>query len=209
MKERSVELDIAKGIGILCVILGHINIGSLAIVIYAFHLPLFFMITGSCYKYIPNQMEFIRRKTKGYLIPYVTFAVFLVAVQVITATGDKRMALIHGLTGMILQRRYTVLWFLATLYIGIIIFDRVCRLMKNSPQYIILSSAVLSIVGIMYIKIGGSVLPWNIETAFSIQLFFAIGYIVNRFDILKNLKRIKMNTLLLITILAGMGGGAF
>ncbi|MBQ7276495.1 MAG: hypothetical protein IJS58_04510 [Bacilli bacterium] len=47
-KYRNIGMDIAEGIGILLMILGHVHISELVInhLIYAFHMPLFFIISG-------------------------------------------------------------------------------------------------------------------------------------------------------------------
>lgn len=42
--KRMIEYDIAKGIGIIAVLLGHSKIG--VDIIYTFHMPLFFVISG-------------------------------------------------------------------------------------------------------------------------------------------------------------------
>ena len=39
-------IDTAKGIGLLCVILGHLSIPYLDMWIYFFHMPLFFFLSG-------------------------------------------------------------------------------------------------------------------------------------------------------------------
>ncbi len=39
-------VDIARGIGIILVILGHIGIGKVGKFIYSFHIPLFFFLSG-------------------------------------------------------------------------------------------------------------------------------------------------------------------
>ena len=44
---RNVTFDIMKGLGIICMILGHIPIGGITQqVIYSFHMPMFFFISG-------------------------------------------------------------------------------------------------------------------------------------------------------------------
>ena len=50
--KRLDNLDVAKGIGILLVIFGHCQlgwIGSVHSLIYSFHMPLFFFISGVCF----------------------------------------------------------------------------------------------------------------------------------------------------------------
>ena len=45
--KRILAFDLLKGVGILLVILGHIEIPhSLKTVIYSFHMPLFFFVSG-------------------------------------------------------------------------------------------------------------------------------------------------------------------
>lgn len=45
-------IDIVKGIGLLCVILGHLSAPNqiARILVYSFHMPLFFFISGYLYK---------------------------------------------------------------------------------------------------------------------------------------------------------------
>lgn len=45
IKSRDIAVDVAKGIGILLVILGHLK-NPLMDFIYAFHMPLFFFVSG-------------------------------------------------------------------------------------------------------------------------------------------------------------------
>ncbi|MBF1069294.1 MAG: acyltransferase family protein, partial [Prevotellaceae bacterium] len=48
--KRIEALDIAKGIGIILVIIGHMSSSYLRDWIYSFHMPLFFIISGICFK---------------------------------------------------------------------------------------------------------------------------------------------------------------
>ncbi len=45
-KKRLDYMDIAKGFGIICVIVGHMGYRALDRVIFSFHMPLFFLISG-------------------------------------------------------------------------------------------------------------------------------------------------------------------
>lgn len=48
--KRIEALDVAKGIGIILVIIGHLSSSYLHDWIYSFHMPLFFIISGICFK---------------------------------------------------------------------------------------------------------------------------------------------------------------
>ncbi len=44
--ERLQYVDIARGLTMLCVILGHMELDNLNILIFSFHIPLFFLVSG-------------------------------------------------------------------------------------------------------------------------------------------------------------------
>ena len=76
---RIVSFDILKGGGILLVILGHIQIPyMLKTVIYSFHMPLFFFVSGCFFRPI-SLREFFAKKTRQLLIPWAFFAFLLFA----------------------------------------------------------------------------------------------------------------------------------
>lgn len=67
-------IDIAKIIGIYLVVLCHMNLENRDFwhFVYAFHMPLFFLISGILYKDRTFQ-EIVTNNSKKLLIPYVTF----------------------------------------------------------------------------------------------------------------------------------------
>lgn len=61
-------IDIAKGIGIILVLIGHISLNKkINNFIYSFHMPLFFILSGYLYK---NKENYVKKKTKTILVPY-------------------------------------------------------------------------------------------------------------------------------------------
>ena len=72
MKQSRLDyMDLAKGIGILAVILGHVYKNTVfGTLLYSFHLPLFFLISGYFFHYIPDFWVFLGKKLRNYLIPY-------------------------------------------------------------------------------------------------------------------------------------------
>ena len=80
MNNRIDYLDIAKGIGIILVYIGHCSIdhnGALFRAIYSFHMPLFFMISGLLYGYKRNIgiHKTILGKIISLLMPYFMFSI--------------------------------------------------------------------------------------------------------------------------------------
>lgn len=79
MKDSSVT--IAKGIGIILMVLGH-SIGEygdyltpVRSFIYMFHMPLFFALSGYCFKekYLTDFKTFAWHKVKGLYFPFVKY----------------------------------------------------------------------------------------------------------------------------------------
>lgn len=70
-------IDIVKGIGILCVILGHLSAPNqiTRILVYSFHMPLFFFISGYLYK-SKDLKKVIINGVKKLLFPVWFFVAF-------------------------------------------------------------------------------------------------------------------------------------
>ena len=72
-------IDIAKGIGILLVVWAHILlVGWTHRFIYAFHMPLFFFISGYLFKSdkYNSFKDFFKKRFKRLIIPYLIYSVF-------------------------------------------------------------------------------------------------------------------------------------
>ena len=73
VESRDKRIDILKAIGIICVVAGHSG-SKLTSWFYTFHLPLFFIITGYLrYGRKENWKDFIKKKAKTTILPYVVF----------------------------------------------------------------------------------------------------------------------------------------
>ncbi len=124
--------DIAKGIGIILVILGHIEYISLPLrnFIVSFHMPLFFVISGILMNVTGEEnREFksvVSKKAKHIMLPYLYFSVLdtLVYLLYFYATGrDGGMATVLSyITNTLTFYGISVLWFLPTLFASEIIF---------------------------------------------------------------------------------------
>lgn len=69
---RDKSLDIMKGIGILLVVFAHVYHNSG--IIYQFHMPLFFILSGAAMTYSASEYVFLK-KFKTLLVPYFVFSV--------------------------------------------------------------------------------------------------------------------------------------
>ncbi|WP_261379745.1 acyltransferase family protein [Bacillus licheniformis] len=98
MQKRIEWIDVSKGVGIILVVLGHTPTPDwLKTFIFAFHMPLFFFLSGLVY-HDGNMTftSFLLKKIKTLLLPYFIFSVlaylFWVLVESILRSPAVRMS---------------------------------------------------------------------------------------------------------------------
>ncbi len=98
-RQRITYLDMAKGVGIILMVAGHL-LGSLQTIDYkpwfspvfqvitSFHMPLFFVISGVVLALTREENKdmrtIVRRKAKTLLLPYASFSVIYIAINIYT-----------------------------------------------------------------------------------------------------------------------------
>lgn len=91
-KKRILWLDVAKGIAILCTIVGHtVAFGSqVRNLIFSFHMPLFFIIAGYTLKTIPKEKIIYAtwKDFKRLIIPFLVMGIITVFLAVIFNDAD-------------------------------------------------------------------------------------------------------------------------
>lgn len=122
--KRIEALDIAKGIGIILVIIGHMSSSYLRDWIYSFHMPLFFIISGICFKTekYPSFLPFLKQRVRTLAIP--TLALYFIILLLETLTGIKGFDLQQQLKGV----HPGVLWFLITLLFSELLYFPLSKL---------------------------------------------------------------------------------
>ena len=193
MNQRLTYFDIAKGISIICVILGHLGIDKINRVVFVFHMPLFFFISGYFLSLKQDYITYVKKKLQTLLVPYY-FTCFLICILsipvsfvlkkpvanfflnwvggTIYAAGDGR---VHGLFGKF-PMFIGALWFLWALFLSLII---VRRILDSVPEkYRLFSIAAISYVG--YATSRTIWLPLDIQAGMNAALFVYIGYLFNQ-----------------------------
>lgn len=172
-------IDAAKGIGILLVMLGHCYLDSkFTFWFYSFHMALFFFLSGITFSIKGNYISFLKKKIKSLLIPYIFFVV-------ITMFCNGILAVTHGtsynvgevLLSYIIQKRYTLLWFIACLFIAEQIMYLLSKAQKKNEKKIfwIFASAGGVLLFFVYRAVVGIDLPWNIDLAVLATAFMCLG----------------------------------
>lgn len=172
-------IDIARGIGILLVILGHFGgLGIIETFIYSFHLPLFFFLSGYLSKNNLSILSFLKKKAKTLLLPYVFLSlgiiIFLIFFNIYQGTFSWSF-LVSTFLAFCIQKREGTVWFLTCLFFVEIIFY---FLSKYLNKYILLAvCCLMPTLGLLYIHFQGPVLPWNIDVCFFAISFYYVGYL--------------------------------
>ena len=87
-------VDIAKGISIICIILGHLGIHNITRVVFTFHVPIFFLITGYFVSRKEGVRDFAMKKARTLLVPY--FVTSLVMIAVAAGLGLRDVGVLHN-----------------------------------------------------------------------------------------------------------------
>ena len=89
---RNISIDIAKGIGIMLVVLGHLSgvagteplaLSYMKGFVYQFHIPLFFFLSGLFFKPNEGWSVFLRKKINRLYFPFVFANLFFLLVDIL------------------------------------------------------------------------------------------------------------------------------
>jgi len=157
---RGVYLDVA-GYGILLIDFGHNWLvlhdkGELYTILYSFHVPLFFFLSGIFFN--PNQSLFqlIKQKTRTLLKPYF-ITLFLVGIVYLLFTGESALSYFGGvLYGNASTIIWDPLWFLTHLWVLFIFAWILLRVTKIDKRNIILKILLLLVL----LGIGVTIKRW-------------------------------------------------
>lgn len=186
---RLYDIDILKGIGILFVILGHIqqNIPKwLLIYIYSFHMPLFYYISGYLYKKDYEKMsvkEYTIKRAKELLYPYLTLNFLNLVWYIIkehSISGILKYILSFLYSNYIFDINYVgAIWFLMSLFIVEMVYffiKKNCNL--NKTCFWICVCFIFGICIQKLINVIGVRLPFWIDISFFGLFFYNLGYVI-------------------------------
>lgn len=193
-KKRLDYIDIAKGIGMLAIIWGHImERGPTNVFVYSFHIPLFFFMSGMVFhreKY-GSFREFALRKIRTLVIPYLLFSFLTWAVWVLYSIAAHSN--VAGYAGPLLQTFFAQgsggylvhnvpLWFVTCLLAVEILYYFISG--ADRDAVVLILCGILAAVSWLFEK--GSflfdfkLLPWSLGAAFSGIVFYAAGNLAAR-----------------------------
>ena len=90
---RNRVVDIARGIAIIAIILGHLNLAMINYVVFTFHVPIFYLFTGYFMKQEPVAL-FVKKKAHTLLVPYAVTCISIVMLSGIVSAFYATDALV-------------------------------------------------------------------------------------------------------------------
>lgn len=195
MKTRMEWLDIAKGIGILLVILSHclcINEAPFQL-IFTFHMQLFMILSGYLFTGRDPFPVLARKKAKSLLLPFCGYYLLGLAVTLLLPQWRQSLTWQDICKDLWLANpnavRNSSIWFLAALYFVILLFHGIRKLPAWGQFMALLVSYSL---GIWYSAqrvpfMGYNRLPLNLDVVPVALVFFALGFYASRSGIVQSL----------------------
>ncbi len=186
--ERLLFIDIAKGIGILLVVVGHISWGAYTsethTVINIFHMPLFFYVSTLFFKRI-NFIELIIKKAKRLLVPFLLygFLALMLYLYITPPSMDMYSQIVWFCLGM-RSHGYmfsSTLWFLTSLFGAYILFSFLMKFIDKKRFILILFFlfGTVSIGG--YSDYFDIILPLNLDVSLYMLPYCFGGYYSKRY----------------------------
>ena len=186
--KRNSVIDIYKGIGIVLVLMGHIGFGaSSSYISHAFHMPMFFFISG--YLYHRNTEDgfwaWVKKKARTLLAPYCVFGVlnylFWMLIQFQKGENISIAPIIHLLFENTTGLASGSLWFLTAIFFANVCFGVVDRYIKN-PVWKGVLVVLVANIGIFAAEYFPFRLPYAMDAGMvGVGLFYA-GYLLKKYE---------------------------
>lgn len=228
--KRMKWIDLLRGWAMILVVLAHSGLkGELKILIYSFHMPLFFFISGVTYGMKPMDKKeefsvFAKKKAKGLLIPYFFWSVALIPTWWLNFCyfGNKKFSLQNMIKGILYSNHAAnhpgapnnAMWYLPAAFLVALLFWLCVRWAKENETYLTL--LVLGLLNLGFVTNGTKDIrePWHLRTVLVALFFYFCGYLFMRhyeeiMDWVGKVTKEKLwNYLLLCAVLLIVGGYA-
>lgn len=193
-ENRNIAADVYKGIGVVLMLMGHIGFGEVfSHMIHAFHMPMFFWVSGFLYKETEN-LTFgnrIRKKAVSLLVPYFMFGLvnYIIWAMMIVWKGyqwglkDFLNPLVHLLTINTTKLPIAgALWFLTALFWTNLFFMVLhCFIKEKRIAFFVVSA--ITVAGCVCAEYLPVRLPWALDAGMTgLGLFYA-GFLYRKYSV--------------------------
>lgn len=201
MMRRIEWVDISKGIAIILVIIGHtISLDGVGFkIIYSFHMPFFFLMSGYLYKENKSAVNIIKTGIRRLIIPYIITSISIIIGRIVICISrhynisEINNIIKRTILGIIVGSgtdypkgfenviKIGAIWFLLALFWGLLFFNIIITLTKSCKEctrgIIVI---ILSTIGFL---IGQKIwLPTNIDIGLYCTIYLYIGFLLKKKD---------------------------
>lgn len=176
-------IDVAKAVAIILVGVGHYSCPQWLLVwIYAFHMPLFFILSGYTFKTEKyNFVQFVIRKIKTLILPWCIAVIFYVLFQnvcIYMKISGIEIPFSHMIPRIIIHTRKElfdpVYWFIPCLFVSEIVLYVLIKNIKCKNNTIIIGGVSLAMAWV-YKTFIGTILPWEIDLIPITMFYLCVG----------------------------------
>ena len=189
MKERAKHIDVARGLAVLGIMMGHFWIDGIVRVVYPFHLSVFFLVSGYFLSADQPMRPFLKKKLRTLIVPYYLTSLVIILLQVLradylldgsaawNAAKDWSLAALYGagmpdLAPAFFKQFIGAIWFLWATFFGTIF---VKLSLKLRPPIQALFVITLFLVG--YVSSWSYWLPLSIQAGCVAALWIYVGFL--------------------------------
>ena len=194
---RHKHIDVVKGIGIILVVLGHTySIPEyLYNLIYSFHMPLFFILSGLVYNEKKNTelpfFEFLKKKAKSYLVPYYLYALINLVIELLWSKFYLRENVTLSIVSKYVKGIFlcsaditnmpncSPIWFFMCLFIASLV---IWFIVKYASKIKWLFCVLFMVTGYLLSICLPFMLPFKLDTVFMAVSFMIIGLYAENCD---------------------------
>lgn len=197
-------VDVAKGLGLIIVVFGHLYTygGGISRIIFSFHMPLFFILSGYCFS--PERStdfeNYLIKKVKSLLLPYAIFCLIGFAFSFCISSwrsGLSNYTLVEVFFNTQPETLHVgQIWFLVCLFwveiLAYFVYKYILSKMHPVGIIIVLGLLVWIANAVPAVNIGLFIYgrwPFKMDSALMAMVFYFIGYYIKQlrlFEMLAN-----------------------
>lgn len=205
MNKRIKWIDVAKGICMISVIMGHLGVENINYVVYAYHLSLFFILSGYTMKQTVVNKDYLNKRFKSLMLPYFVTCICVMIMDIfncfflwhnisnenITNVIAKDIIRSFWASGSVtnfgnveIGTRIGAIWFLPALFFSSVFVQVVINYIKDKRiQYgIVATCALAGMISARFIW-----LPFSIQSALMAMPYVLLGYEIKQNNLLEKL----------------------